>query len=144
MLLAFVRRRRGIVPLLLLAPALIWLATFYVYPAFQMLQASLWSGTLESGFSFSWSNIATYPLALGRYADQFVRSLLYGAAATALCLGLAFPLAYFIAYRAERWRNLLLFVVVAPFFTSFLLRVIAWKTVLGDDGFILEIGRAHV
>ncbi len=137
MLLAFIRRRRGVVPLLLLAPALLWLAAFYVYPAFQMLQASLWSGTLETGFQFSWSNVATYPLALGRYADQFTRSLVYGAAATALCLGLAFPLAYFIAYRAERWRNLLLFIVVAPFFTSFLLRVIAWKTVLGDDGFIL-------
>ncbi|NQW55677.1 MAG: ABC transporter permease, partial [Chloroflexi bacterium] len=110
---------------------------FYVYPAIQMLQASLWSGTLESGFAFSWANAATYPAALDRYSDQFLRSILYAAVSTVVCLVLAFPLAYTIAYRAGRFRTLLLFIVIAPFFTSFLLRVLAWKTVLGDDGFLL-------
>jgi spermidine/putrescine transport system permease protein len=122
---------------LLLAPAIAWLVAFYVYPAIQMLQASLWSGTLESGFAFSWANAATYPEALGRYSDQFLRSILYAAVSTVVCLALAFPLAYTIAYRAGRWRTILLFIVIAPFFTSFLLRVLAWKTVLGDDGFLL-------
>jgi spermidine/putrescine transport system permease protein len=102
-----------------------------------MLQASLWSGTLESGFAFSWANAATYPAALDRYSDQFLRSILYAAVSTLVCLALAFPLAYTIAYRAGRFRTLLLFIVIAPFFTSFLLRVLAWKTVLGDDGFLL-------
>jgi spermidine/putrescine transport system permease protein len=122
---------------LLLAPAIAWLVAFYVYPAIQMLQASLWSGTLESGFAFSWANAATYPAALDRYSDQFLRSILYAAVSTVVCLALAFPLAYTIAYRAGRFRTLLLFIVIAPFFTSFLLRVLAWKTVLGDDGFLL-------
>lgn len=136
-MIAFLRRRPGLLPLLLLAPAIAWLVAFYVYPAIQMLQASLWSGTLESGFAFSWANAATYPEALGRYSDQFMRSILYAAVSTVVCLALAFPLAYTIAYRAGRWRTILLFIVIAPFFTSFLLRVLAWKTVLGDDGFLL-------
>jgi spermidine/putrescine transport system permease protein len=135
--IAFLRRRPGLLPLLLLAPAIAWLVAFYVYPAIQMLQASLWSGTLESGFAFSWANAATYPAALDRYSDQFLRSILYAAVSTVVCLALAFPLAYTIAYRAGRWRTILLFIVIAPFFTSFLLRVLAWKTVLGDDGFLL-------
>ena len=136
-MIAFLRRRPGLLPLLLLAPAIAWLVAFYVYPAVQMLQASLWSGTLESGFTFSLANAATYPEALGRYSDQFLRSILYAAVSTLLCLALAFPLAYTIAYRAGRFRTILLFIVIAPFFTSFLLRVLAWKTVLGDDGFLL-------
>ena len=136
-MIAFLRRRPGLLPLLLLAPAIAWLVAFYVYPAIQMLQASLWSGTLETGFAFSWANAATYPAALDRYSDQFLRSILYAAVSTLVCLALAFPLAYTIAYRAGRFRTLLLFIVIAPFFTSFLLRVLAWKTVLGDDGFLL-------
>ncbi len=136
-MIAFLRRRPALVPLLLLAPAIAWLVAFYVYPATQMLQTSLWSGTLETGFAFSWANAATYSTALGRYSDQFLRSILYAAVSTLVCLALAFPLAYTIAYRAGRFRTLLLFIVIAPFFTSFLLRVLAWKTVLGDDGFLL-------
>lgn len=136
-MIAFLRRRPGLLPLLLLAPAIAWLVAFYVYPAIQMLQASLWSGTLETGFTFSWANAVTYSTALGRYSDQFLRSIVYAAISTLVCLALAFPLAYTIAYRAGRYRTLLLFIVIAPFFTSFLLRVLAWKTVLADDGFIL-------
>jgi spermidine/putrescine transport system permease protein len=135
--IAYLRRHPGALPLLLLVPAISWLVAFYVYPAIQMLQASLWSGTLESGFTFSWANAATYSTALNRYSDQFLRSIVYAAVSTLVCLALAFPLAYTIAYRAGRYRTLLLFIVIAPFFTSFLLRVLAWKTVLADDGFLL-------
>jgi len=135
--IAYLRRHPGALPLLLLVPAISWLVAFYVYPAIQMLQASLWSGTLESGFTFSWANAATYSTALNRYSDQFLRSIVYAAVSTLVCLALAFPLAYTIAYRAGRYRALLLFIVIAPFFTSFLLRVLAWKTVLADDGFLL-------
>ena len=136
-MIAYLRRHPGALPLLLLVPAISWLVAFYVYPAIQMLQASLWSGTLESGFTFSWANAATYSTALNRYSDQFLRSIVYAAVSTLVCLALAFPLAYTIAYRAGRYRALLLFIVIAPFFTSFLLRVLAWKTVLADDGFLL-------
>ena len=81
-------------------------------------------------------NVAIYPEALGRYAEEFVRSLLYGGAATLLTFALGFPLAYFIAFRGGRYKALLLFLVIAPFFTSFLLRTISWKIILADNGML--------
>ncbi|MER3417965.1 MAG: ABC transporter permease [Chloroflexota bacterium] len=124
-------------PYLLMAPGLLWLAVFYVYPAVQMFIASFWSGTLETGFRFSIENWRTYPTALGRYSEQFGRSVLYATAATILTFLIAYPLAYAIAFRGGRAKNLLLFLVVAPFFTSFLLRTFAWKIILGDDGIVI-------
>ncbi len=133
----FLSRHRGLIPLFLLAPGLLWLAVFYVYPAFQMFITSFWSGSLERGFTFSLDNWTTYPDALERYSTQFGRSVLYGTAATILTFLIAYPLAYTIAFRGGRYKNLLLFLVVAPFFTSFLLRTISWKIILGDDGLVL-------
>ena len=133
----FLHRHRGAIPYLLLAPGLLWLAVFYVYPAFQMFITSFWSGTLEQGFTFSLSNWTTYPDALDRYSEQFGRSLLYAGAATVLTFLIAYPLAYAIAFRGGRYKNLMLFLVVAPFFTSFLLRTVSWKIILGDDGIVL-------
>jgi spermidine/putrescine transport system permease protein len=102
-----------------------------------MFASSFWSGTLESGFSFSFANWVNYPNALSTYQEQYVRSIQYGFAATLLCFVIAFPLAYFIAFKAGRARSVLLFLVVAPFFTSYLLRTIGWRTILGDDSIIL-------
>ncbi len=133
----FLNRHRGLIPVLLLAPGLLWLAVFYVYPSIQMFVTSFWSGSLERGFSFSIDNWTTYPAALERYETQFIRSVLYGTAATVLTFLIAYPLAYTIAFRGGRFKNLLLFLVVAPFFTSFLLRTISWKIILGDDGLVL-------
>lgn len=133
----FLTRHRSLVPYLLLAPGLLWLAVFYVYPAFQMFMSSFWSGTLETGFHFSLENWRTYPIALERYSEQFGRSIVYAGAATILTFLIAYPLAYTIAFRGGRAKNLLLFLVVAPFFTSFLLRTFAWKIILGDDGIVL-------
>lgn len=134
---SFLHRHRSAIPYLLLAPGLLWLVLFYVYPSFQMLITSFWSGTLETGFTFSLSNWTTYPEALERYSTQFGRSILYSATATLLTLLIAYPLAYAIAFRGGRYKNLMLFLVVAPFFTSFLLRTISWKIILGDDGLVL-------
>ena len=135
--MGLIRRHPALVPLLLLAPGIAWLASFYLAPNIQMFASSFWSGTLESGFTFSLSNWVNYPNALGTYQEQYIRSLQYGFAATVLCFVIAFPLAYFIAFRAGRAQSLLLFVVVAPFFTSYLLRTIGWRTILGDDSVIL-------
>jgi spermidine/putrescine transport system permease protein len=123
-------------PYLLLAPGILWLLVFYVYPAIQMFISSFWTGTLETGFTFSLSNWTTYADALTRYQSQFLRSLVYGAAATVICFLIAYPLAYGIAFRGGRWKNVLLFLVIAPFFTSFLLRTQSWKIILGDDGIL--------
>jgi spermidine/putrescine transport system permease protein len=133
----YLRRHRRIVPFLLLAPGILWLILFYVVPGFQMFLTSFWSGTLETGYEFSLSNISNYTESLTRYWPQFSRSLLYGALATLLTFAISYPLAYTIAFRGGRYKNLLLFLVVAPFFTSFLLRTISWKIILGDTGIIL-------
>ena len=123
-------------PYLLLAPGMLWLLVFYVYPSIQMFISSFWSGTLETGFSVSLSNWTTYADALERYGPQFSRSIVYGAAATLICFLIAYPLAYTIAFRGGRYKSLLLFLVIAPFFTSFLLRTQSWKIILGDDGIL--------
>ena len=133
----FLRRHRRIVPFLLLAPGLLWLFLFYVLPGIQMFLTSFWSGTLETGYEFSLSNISNYTEALERYWPQFSRSIVYGASATLLTFAISYPLAYTIAFRGGRYKNLLLFLVVAPFFTSFLLRTISWKIILGDTGILL-------
>ncbi len=134
---ALVRRFRFLVPYLLLAPGIAWLIVFYLYPAIQMFITSFWTGSLEKGYTFSLSNWTNYTLALQRYQDQFIRSVFFAGGATALTFLISFPLAYTIAFRGGRYKNLLLFLVVAPFFTSFLLRVISWGTILGDDGLFL-------
>ena len=123
-------------PYLLLAPGILWLLVFYVYPSVQMFISSFWSGTLETGYTVSLENWTTYTDALERYGPQFGRSIAYGAAATVICFLIAYPLAYTIAFRGGRYKSLLLFLVIAPFFTSFLLRTQSWKIILGDDGIL--------
>ncbi len=132
-----IKRYGRAVPYLLLAPGILWLIVFYAYPALQILIASFWSGTLETGFTFSLSNWTTYPDAFNRYQEQFFRSIVYAGSATIMTFLIAYPLAYTIAFRGGRYKNLLLFLVVAPFFTSFLLRTISWKIILGDNGVLL-------
>ena len=135
--MGLIRRHPALVPLLLLLPGLVWLVSFYLAPNIQMFASSFWSGTLESGFSFSFSNWTNYTDALSKYQQQYARSIQYGFVATLICFAIAFPLAYFIAFKAGRARSVLLFLVVAPFFTSYLLRTIGWRTILGDDSIIL-------
>jgi len=133
------RRYRFLVPYLLLAPGLLWLAVYYVYPAVQMFIASFWSGSLAQGYTFSFENWTNYTEALDRYSEQIVRSIVFAGLATLLTFAISFPLAYTIAFRGGRYKNLLLFLVIAPFFTSFLLRVISWRTILGDTGLLLGL-----
>lgn len=128
------RRYRRAVPYLLLAPGILWLIGFYVYPAFQMFMTSFWNGSIDKGFTFSLDNWTTYPDNVSRFAPQLLRSVAYAFAASVLTFLIAYPLAYAIAFKAGRYKNLLLFLVVAPFFTSYLLRTISWKIILGDSG----------
>jgi len=133
----WLKRHSWIIPYALLAPGMLWLTVFYVYPAIQMLIASLWSGTIESGFTFSLSNASNYPAVLEQYAPFYLRSIAYAGAATVLTFLISYPLAYTIAFKGGRQKNLLLFLVVAPFFTSFLLRTISWKLILSDGGVLI-------
>jgi spermidine/putrescine transport system permease protein len=130
------RSRRRLIPYLLLAPGLLWLVLFFIYPLFQVFLASFWSGSVEGGYTFSFSNWTNYPDAILPVMPQVGRSLLYSLVATVLTFLIAYPLAYTIAIRGGRAKNLLLFLVVAPFFTSFLLRTLSWKIILSDNGVV--------
>ncbi|MEU1310489.1 ABC transporter permease [Streptomyces cinnamoneus] len=126
-------RRTRRVPYWLLLPGILWLLVFFVAPLVYQASTSVQTGSLEEGFEVTW-HFATYADALSEYYPQFLRSVGYAATATALCLLLGYPLAYLIAFRAGRWRNVLMVLVIAPFFTSFLIRTLAWKTILSDGG----------
>jgi spermidine/putrescine transport system permease protein len=135
-------RRRRLLPYLLLLPGALWLAVFYVAPAGQLAATSLYdpAGSLETGYAMVWA-FGNYADALAAYWPHFLRSLLYAGIATAVCLLLGYPLAYAIAQKAGRWKNLMLVCVIAPFFTSFLVRTLAWKTILSDSGWLVGILR---
>ncbi|MFC9232241.1 ABC transporter permease [Streptomyces decoyicus] len=130
--------RKRLVPYWLLLPGLLWLVVFFAAPLVYQASTSIQTGSLEEGFKVTW-HFATYWDALGEYWPQFVRSVGYAAVATALCLLLGYPLAYLIAFKAGRWRNLVMILVIAPFFTSFLIRTLAWKTILADGGPVVGI-----
>ncbi|MEU9773941.1 MULTISPECIES: ABC transporter permease [unclassified Streptomyces] len=130
--------RRRLVPYLLLLPGILWLLVFFALPLLYQASTSVQTGSLEEGYEVTW-HFATYWEALAEYWPQFLRSLLYAGTATALCLLLGYPLAYLIAFKAGRWRNLLLVLVIAPFFTSFLIRTLAWKTILADGGPVVDL-----
>jgi spermidine/putrescine transport system permease protein len=128
-------RGRRQVPYLLLLPGLTWLTVFFVVPIVALFGTSLQTkvegggvGDFEQTFRF-----ANYLDALGAADVQFGRALFYAGLATVLALLIGYPLAYTIAFKAGRWRNVLLVLVVAPFFTSFLLRTIAWRQILAED-----------
>jgi spermidine/putrescine transport system permease protein len=128
--------RRRLSPYFLLGPGTIWLIIFFVVPLYYMAKLSLESGVVGSlEFDWNWSN---YSEALSEYDTQFVRSFVYAGAATLLALVIAYPLAYAIAFKAGRWRNVMLFAVVAPFFTTYLIRTIAWETILSDESPVTE------
>ncbi len=128
------------IPYLLLAPGLLWLVIFYVLPAIQMFTYSISTGSLETGYTIDLS-ANNYIEALGRFNKQFLNSILYGGIATVLTLLIGFPVAYTIAFRGGRYKNFILFLVIAPFFTSFLIRTISWKILLGDEGPILGFAK---
>ncbi|ARF57691.1 ABC transporter permease [Streptomyces gilvosporeus] len=130
--------RKRLVPYWLLLPGILWLLVFFAAPLVYQASTSLQTGSLEEGFKVTW-HLATYWDALGEYWSQFVRSMGYAAIATALCLLLGYPLAYLIAFKAGRWRNVVMMLVIAPFFTSFLIRTLAWKTILADGGPVVGV-----
>jgi spermidine/putrescine transport system permease protein len=129
--------RRRLVPYFLLGPGLIWLILFFVVPMYFMGRLSLESGGLTEGFQFTWQ-FSNYTDALSEFESQFLRSFWYAGVATVLALVIAYPLAYMIAFRAGRWKNALLLAVIAPFFTTYLIRTLAWQTILGDTGVVVD------
>jgi spermidine/putrescine transport system permease protein len=134
------RRRSKIAPYLMILPGIVYLLIFFVIPIWTLFRTSLSTNTgsvflpkLE--FNWDWSN---YSAAFTDFRDQIIRSFGYALTTTIICLVLAYPLAYVIAFKAGRYKNLLLGLVILPFFVTFLVRTLAWKTILADDGFLVN------
>jgi len=134
---ALTRRQRA--GLWLIAPAAAWLLIFFVIPFYSLLATSLFdpNGSVLTGYKVTW-HFANFGHAIASYWPEVVRSFAYAGIATVLCLLLGYTLAYAIAFKAGRWKTLLLVMVIAPFFTSFLIRTLAWKLILGDDGWLVN------
>jgi spermidine/putrescine transport system permease protein len=132
-------RSRRLAPYLLLIPGLAWLTIFFIIPLVQLGAVSLQSGFPGyPGYYYRDVNVGNYASALTEFGAHFGRSILYAGLATLFTFCLAYPLAYTMAFKAGRWRNVMLICVVAPFFTSFILRTIAWRQILADDSPIVR------
>jgi spermidine/putrescine transport system permease protein len=124
----------------MILPGLAYLAVFFVVPLFSLARTSLSSSggsVYLPTLTFDW-NFGNFGKAFELYQDQILRSFGYAAVATVVCLLLAFPLAYVIAFKAGRFKNLILGLVILPFFVTFLIRTLAWKTILADDGWVVS------
>lgn len=130
-------RQNSLAPYLLVGPGVIWLILFYLLPTIALARTSVravgapwWDG---------------YVRAFTDYGDHLFRSFGFAAAATAAAFLLGYPLAYVMAFRSGRLKNLLLGLVILPFFTTFLVRTFAWKTILGDGGMAVSVlGMLHL
>src|SRR5436189_2181863 len=135
---AFFQRRRGLLPYLLLAPGILWLLVFFAVPLYYMARISLEQGTIFEGYRFTW-HFQTFTDALSNYDTQLFRSFFYAGAATLISFAVGYPLAYAIAFRGGKWKNALLFLVIVPFFVTYLIRTLSWETILEDDGPVVSV-----
>jgi spermidine/putrescine transport system permease protein len=143
-------RRRGRTGYFLLLPGVVWLALFFVIPFYSLVATALYdpNGSVVGGYKMTW-HWSNYWNALKQYGKPnsltdlgpLLRSIEYGAIATVLCLVLGYVLAYAIAFKAGAWKNLMLVLVIAPFFTSFLVRTLSWKLILADTGPVVGVLR---
>lgn len=131
--------RRLLAPYGLMKPGMLWLGLFFLAPLYSLLRISL--STKPSRFSveydFSWA-FENYTTAFSEFGAQFQRAFTYAAVATVLTILIGYPLAYVIAFRGGKYKNILLGLVVIPFFTSYLIRTIAWSTILSDRGVVVS------
>jgi spermidine/putrescine transport system permease protein len=137
---AWLHRHKGLTPYFLLLPGLAWLSVFFLVPMWYLGKTSLEKGLFPL-FTFGWV-WGNFHSAVSLYHVQFVRSFVYAGIATAIALLVSYPLAYWIAFRGGRWKNLFLLMVIAPFFVTYLIRTLAWQTILADDGVVANTLRS--
>src|SRR5256714_4270770 len=130
------RRYRWLVPYLCMTPGGLWRLAFFAVPMIVMASVSLQQGSLGRGYVLTW-NFGIYPETILHWSKQMVRSLEYGLIVTIVTLLIGYPMAYTIAFRGGRIKNVLLLLVILPFFTSFVIRTLSWKLILADNGFLL-------
>ena len=129
-------RRGRLTPYLVGLQGGLWLGIFFVVPILVMLSLSLQSGNIETGFRFTWE-WSNYADAWDFYHTQFIRSIVYALIVTILCLVLAYPMAYWIAFYGGARKSTYLFLILLPFFVSFVIRTASWKFILNDQGILL-------
>jgi len=133
--------RRRLTPYLLVLPAVAYLGLFFVVPLFNLVKTSLSSSggnIFDPTLSFTWE-FGNFTEAISDESEPLLRSFWFAGLATAFALLMAYPLAYVLAFRAGRWKNVLLGLVILPFFITFIVRTLAWKTLLQDDSFVVGI-----
>ena len=138
--MTYFHRHRWLAPWGLLTPGMAWLVVFFVVPLGFLAYQSLQSGIFPS-YEFTWE-FSNYREALSDNREQLVRSFWYAGIATVLALAFSYPLAYWIAFRAGKWKNVFLVLVIAPFFVTYLIRTLAWQTILADNGFVANTLRS--
>jgi len=128
--------RKKLAPYWLILPGGLWLVVFFVVPMIAMVNVSLQTGSLETGFqqTFAWHN---YVDMISSYHTQLLRSLVYGLATTVITIALAYPMAYWIAFKGGRHKSSYLFLILLPFFVTFVIRTISWQFLLADNGIVL-------
>lgn len=120
----------------LLSPTFFVMLAAMAAPLMLLTLYSLWR---EEGFTLdTHASLAQYAIAFGRptYRALFYRSLAISGAVTLATVMLAYPMAYFVAFRTDRTKFVWLILLTIPFWTSYLLRVFAWKVILGYNGVI--------
>ncbi|HEY3737639.1 MAG TPA: ABC transporter permease [Jatrophihabitans sp.] len=127
--------RNKLAPYALVFPGWVWLMIFFVVPIVAMLSVSTMTGNDLEGFKQTW-HLGTYADAWNQFHDRIIRSLIYGIVATAICLLIGYPVAYWIAFRGGKYKSSLLFLLLLPFFVSFVIRTLSWQFMLGDSGLI--------
>jgi len=133
----FFHRSRWATPYALLTPGTAWLLVFFVVPMYYLAKMSLEQGLFPIfSFGWAWHNFSD---AVTEFKPQFLRSIEYAGVATAIALAISYPLAYWIAFRGGRWKNLFLLLVIAPFFVTYLIRTLAWETILADNGVVVRV-----
>ena len=138
--MSFLHRHKGLTPYLLLLPGIAWLVLFFVAPLGFLGYQSLQTGTFDTGYTFDWA-FSNYVDAVRDYHEQLVRSFLYAGIATIVALLVSYPLVYWIAFRAGRWKNVFLILIVAPLFVTYLVRTLAWLNILADEGPVVGLLR---
>lgn len=131
------RQLRGkLAPYLLSLPSWVYLLVFFLIPLGSMLGMALAVGDPITGFTMS-DNYQEIIDAFTNYQVTFYRSFWYGTASTVITLAISYPVAYWIAFYGGRHKSTFLFLVMLPFFVSFVIRVLAWEFILSDQGFLL-------
>ena len=135
----------------LAAPATVFLLLFFAFPFYVVIGVAFgsidpilrqpvpaWNPTAWNPaiLSFTLSNIVHSD---GLYEAAFVHTFLFVGAATVLCLVIGYPMAYFLARRAGRYKTVFLALFLAPFWISYMLRLLAWRSLLADDGYVNRI-----